>query len=91
MLAALNQAHKETGKILQVTQHWVNYVMGDPLPIRAFYNIKCEQGDFEEWLALSIRDDGQKALLASYRIFPGNAPPAEMEQMIQKLEKPQIK
>lgn len=79
-VASMRQTHERTGKILQVTQHWLNYVKGDPLPVRAIYNLKCEHGEFGEMMAFSISKDGQKALLAHYEIFPGSAPTPKTDQ-----------
>jgi hypothetical protein len=72
--ASMKQTHDRMGKILQVTEHWINYVKGDPLPIRAIYNIKCEKGDFNEQIAYGMDAHG-KALLAQYQNFPGTSPP----------------
>lgn len=73
-IAAMKQTHERVGKIIGVTQHWINYVMGDPIPVRAVYNIKCEKGEFSEWFTFVISNDGKKALLTQYQNFPGSSP-----------------
>lgn len=74
LLAAMKQTRERSGKIIQVEQHWINYVKGDPIPIRAVYNVRCENGEFSEWFAYNISQDGKKALLVQYRNFPGYSP-----------------
>ena len=61
------------GKILAVTDHWIDYVKGDPIPVRAVYNIKCENGDFSELIAYGMGTHGE-ALLAHYQNYAGSAP-----------------
>ena len=68
------EARERTGKILQVTERQINYVKGDPIPLRAIYDIKCEKGEFNEWIAFAVSSDGKKALLTQYQIFPGHSP-----------------
>jgi hypothetical protein len=72
--AAMKQSRDRMGKILQVTERWITYVKGDPIPIRAIYNIKCEKGDFNEQIAYVMGAHGQ-ALLVQYQNFPGASPP----------------
>jgi hypothetical protein len=82
--SVFKQAREITGKILEVTQHWENVIIGAPVQVRAVYNVKCENGNFEEWFNFIMSTDGKNALLASYHIQPGSASPSEMEQMIEK-------
>lgn len=73
-VAAMGQTREQTGRILSVKRHMVNYVQGDPIPVRAVYNLECEKGDFTEWMAFIISKDGKNALLAHYQIFSGSSP-----------------
>jgi hypothetical protein len=75
LISAMKQIHEQTGEILQVKEHWINYVMGDHIPIRAIYNIRCEKGEFQEWIALIISEDGRNARLVQYQISVGYSPP----------------
>jgi hypothetical protein len=78
-IQAMRQTRERTGKIIQVTEHWVNYIMGDPVPVRAIYNIKGERGEFNEWIALVISENGERALITQYQIFPGSSPRPDIE------------
>jgi hypothetical protein len=81
-VAALKEAREATGKILEVTYHWENVLIRSPIEVRGIYNIKCEKGDFEEWFAFVISDDGRDALLFNYHIQPGSVSPSELEKVI---------
>jgi hypothetical protein len=72
--SAMKHTRDGMGKIVQVTEHWISYVKGDPIPIRAIYNIKCEKGDFSELIAYAMDAHGE-ALLVQYQSFHGTSPP----------------
>ena len=73
LLASIKSTRDRMGKIGSVKEHWLNYVMGDPVPVRAIYNLKCEKGDFTEWFSYLVRSDG-KPMLVQYQNFPGSSP-----------------
>jgi len=56
----------------------VNYVKGDPVPVRAIYNLKCENGEFNEWFGYAMSSTG-KAVLVRYQTFPGRSPAPEID------------
>lgn len=75
ILESIRTSRNRLGRIDAVTGHWVNYIMGDPVPIRAIYNLRCENGDFIEWFGYAMSSTG-KAQLVQYQTFPGvSAPP----------------
>ncbi|MFL6229975.1 MAG: hypothetical protein ACJ741_14475, partial [Pyrinomonadaceae bacterium] len=73
-VSAMKATRARMGKIVGVTEHWVNYVTGDPIPVRAIYNVKCEKGEFSEWFAFAMSKKGE-ALLVNYQNFTGYSPP----------------
>jgi hypothetical protein len=73
IIPAMKATHERMGKIVGVPGHWVNYVKGDPIPVRAVYNLKCEKGEFSEWFAFAMGRNGE-ALLVNYQNFSGYSP-----------------
>ena len=73
ILASIKSTRDRMGKIASVKEHWLNYVKGDPVPVRAIYNLKCEKGEFTEWFSYLMSSDG-KPMLVQYQNFPGSSP-----------------
>jgi hypothetical protein len=73
IISAMKATHERMGKIISVPEHWVNYVKGDPIPVRAIYNLKCEKGEFSEWFAFATSQNGD-ALIVNYQNFSGYSP-----------------
>jgi hypothetical protein len=73
MIRSMKSTRDRMGRILQIINHWVNYVKGDPIPVRAIYNLKCEKGDFSEEIAYAMGPHGE-ALLVEYQSYPGSSP-----------------
>src|SRR5258706_6146672 len=73
ILASIRSTKDRMGKIESVKAHWLNYVMGDPVPVRAIYNLNCEKGDFTETFSYLMSSAG-KPMLVQYHNFPGRSP-----------------
>src|SRR5262245_60043569 len=73
ILVSIKSNRDRMGKIESVKEHWLNYLTGDPVPVRAIYNLKCENGDFTEFFSYGMSPDG-KPMLVQYQNFPGSSP-----------------
>jgi hypothetical protein len=57
----------------QVSEKWINVIIGAPIQIRALYNTKFAKSDATE-MFIFIKE-GDTVKLAQYQIYPGTVKP----------------
>jgi hypothetical protein len=68
-IKAMEQTRDRFGKIEQVTDKWINVIIGAPVQIRAVYNTKFSKSDTTEMFIFVKERDAVK--LVQYQIHPG--------------------
>ena len=71
---AMKQTRERFGNSEQVTEKWINVIIGAPIQIRAVYNSKFSKGDTTEMFIFVKERNAVK--LVQYQIYPGTQKPA---------------
>src|SRR5881392_856232 len=54
IVASMKSTRDRMGEIQIVKEHWLNYMKGDPVPVRGIYNLKCGNGEFTEFFSYAM-------------------------------------
>jgi len=75
LLASMQETAEQFGRAEEVSEKWINVIVGAPVQIRAIYNTRFTKNQATETFVFI--KDGDHIRLAAYQIYLGTVKPSE--------------